>query len=81
MDKTTYSEHLLSRKIEIDVYMEKRNMKAARCVCLNDTRVAGAKPFVTERLPHLRKSTTIGNVLKAFTIDELFSELRRRDAI
>ena len=53
---------------------------AKRCVYINDYRVAGAKPYVSENLPQHSLKTTLGSVLDAFTEKQIRAALREAKA-
>jgi len=47
-----------------------------RCVYLNNYRIAGSKPYVSENLPHWIFRTSIEDVLAAFSLDEIRATLK-----
>jgi hypothetical protein len=49
-----------------------------RCVYVNNHRVAGGKPYVSENLPTRTKSTTVREVLDAFNEAEILAYLAER---
>ena len=51
-----------------------------RCVYVNNYRVAGGKPYVSENLPHHELKTTLGEVLDAFTDEQVHAALREKKA-
>jgi hypothetical protein len=53
---------------------------ARRCVYVNQYRIAGAKPYVSENLPSHTLKTTLGAVLDAFTDREIRDALREAKA-
>lgn len=59
----------------IEVYVVGR-----RCVYVNDYRIAGGKPYVSEGLPSHTLKTTLGEVLSAFTEAEIRRALREKKA-
>ncbi len=62
---------VLEQKIAITVV-------ARRCVYVNDHRIAGAKPYVSENLLQHSFTTTVGHCLEAFSMAALEAELNRR---
>jgi len=44
---------------------------AERCIYLNDHRIVGGKPYVSENLPQRSMDLTIREALEAFSIKEL----------
>jgi hypothetical protein len=42
-----------------------------RCVYLNNYRIAGSKPYVSENLPWHDHNTTLGEVLDAFSEEDI----------
>lgn len=62
------------RLIEVEVV-------AKRCVYVNDYRVAGGKPYVSEQLPSHIIKTSVGDVLDAFTDKEIRAALREAKAM
>ena len=56
------------------------NVVARRCVYVNNYRVAGSKPYVSEGLPSHTLQTTLGNVLDAFTEKQIRAALREKRA-
>lgn len=65
---------ICSKEIDIEIVGE-------RCVYINDFRVAGRKPYVSERLPIKAKKTTIREVLSAFSDEEIHAYLEEKIAI
>ena len=59
--------------VEVDVV-------ARRCVYVNDFRIAGGKPYVSENLPSHTLKTTLGEVLNAFTHEEIRKALDEQEA-
>ncbi len=57
------------RAIDVDVV-------GRRCVYVNSYRVAGGKPYVSEGLSSYTLTTTLGNVLDAFSETEIMAALR-----
>lgn len=53
---------------------------ARRCVYVNDFRIAGGKPYYSEKLPSHTLKTTLGDVLKAFTNEEIRKALDEQEA-
>ena len=53
---------------------------AKRCVYINDFRVAGDKPYVSENLPSHTLKTTLGDVLRAFHPDDVRKALAEQEA-
>lgn len=62
---------LCEREIEIHVV-------GGRCIYVNDHRVAGGKPYVSENLPSKTMMTTVREVLEAFTEAEILAHLFER---
>lgn len=62
---------LCSREIEVSVVGD-------RCVYVNDHRVAGGKPYISENLPTRAKRTTVRQVLDAFSEAEILAYLFER---
>lgn len=52
-----------------------------RCIYINDYRVQGGKPYVSEGLPQKTKTTTIREVLNAFSAEEIEAYLREKIAV
>jgi len=52
-----------------------------RCIYINDLRVQGGKPYVSENLPHERRTTTLRSILDAFTDLEIRAYLEEKIAI
>ncbi len=67
----------MSKPIEITVV-------GSRCVYINDYRVAGSKPYVSENLPHQTFRANLEDILDAFALDDLQrvvdERIARRDA-
>lgn len=61
------------KQISVDVV-------ARRCVYVNDFRIAGGKPYVSENLPQHTLQTTLGDVLKAFRADDIRKALNEQEA-
>jgi len=53
---------------------------ARRCVYVNDYRIAGSKPYHSENLPSHTLKTTLGEVLNAFTNEEIRKALDEQEA-
>lgn len=53
---------------------------ARRCVYVNDFRIAGSKPYHSENLPSHTLKTTLGDVLNAFTNEEIRKALDEQEA-
>lgn len=51
---------------------------ARRCVYINDYRVAGSKPYVSEGLPHHTLETTLATLLNAFPEADILAALEER---
>lgn len=51
-----------------------------RCVYLNDYRIAGGKPYVSENLPEHRFEINVREALMAFSEEQLRAALRERRA-
>lgn len=51
---------------------------AKRCVYINDFRVAGSKPYVSEGLPSHQFKTTLANVLNAFPEADILAALEEK---
>lgn len=49
-----------------------------RCVYVNNHRIAGGKPYVSENLPHHSLQTNLGDVLDAFSDEDLLKALAER---
>ena len=62
----------MSKKIEICVVGE-------RCVYINDFRVAGGKPYVSENLPQHSFYVMPEDVFEAFSTAQIKAELKRRE--
>lgn len=52
-----------------------------RCVYINDHRVAGNKPYVSENLPQHSFNITTEKVFAAFSTAQMEAELKRRKAL
>jgi hypothetical protein len=63
----------LSKTITIDIV-------GNRCVYINNHRVEGGKPYVSENLPTKSKNTTIRNILEAFTTEDIEAYLKEKIA-
>lgn len=61
----------LGKAIEVSVV-------GRRCVYLNDYRIAGGKPYASENLPHHELTTTLGDVISAFSEDDLLAAIAER---
>ena len=61
----------LDREIEV-------NIVSTRCVYVNNYRVAGSKPYISENLPQNGLKTTVRQVLDAFTEEELLAYIFER---
>lgn len=64
---------VLSRPVEVCVV-------GRRCVYVNDHRIAGGKPYVSENLPSHTLKTTVGEVLDCFGDDVIAAALKERKA-
>ena len=53
---------------------------ARRCVYVNDYRIAGGKPYVSENLPTNTLKTTLGDVLRAFSSADIRKALVEQEA-
>lgn len=53
---------------------------ARRCVYVNDFRIAGGKPYVSENLPTNTHKTTLGDVLRAFDAADIRKALDEQEA-
>lgn len=53
---------------------------ARRCVYVNDFRIAGGKPYVSENLPSHTLKTTLGDVLRAFNPADIRKALDEQEA-
>ena len=62
----------MDKKIEICVVGE-------RCVYINDFRVAGGKPYVSENLPQHSFHVLAQDIFEAFSTDQIEAELKRRE--
>jgi hypothetical protein len=51
---------------------------AQRCVYINNYRVAGSKPYVSEGLPSHNLKTTLDNVLSAFREEDILVALEEK---
>ena len=51
-----------------------------RCVYMNDRRVAGGKPYVSEQLTSHNLTTTLGDILDAFSDADIKKALKERQA-
>lgn len=60
--------------VEVDIV-------ARRCVYVNQRRIAGGKPYVSENLPSHTLKTTLGEVLDAFTEKQIRSALKEKKAV
>lgn len=49
-----------------------------RCIYLNDHRIAGGKPYVSEGLPSRSKKLTVRGALDAFSVAELTDYLAEK---
>lgn len=49
-----------------------------RCIYINDHRVEGGKPYVSENLPTKVKTTRLRDILDAFSEDEIKEYLREK---
>jgi hypothetical protein len=65
---------LCSEMIEISVVGE-------RCIYINDHRVAGGKPYVSENLPRKAKRTPLRDILDAFTEEQILTYLAEKHQI
>lgn len=52
-----------------------------RCIYINDHRVQGGKPYVSENLPYESRTTTVRDVLEAFSLDEILAYVREKIAV
>lgn len=64
----------LSQQITIDIV-------GSRCIYINDHRVQGGKPYASENLPTVTKTTTVRDVLNAFTVSDLRAYLAEKERI
>lgn len=62
----------MDKKIEICVV-------GKRCVYINDFRVAGGKPYVSENLPQHLFHVLAQDIFEAFSTDQIKAELKRRE--
>ncbi len=62
--KTKPTNPLCEKHITVDIV-------GKRCVYLNDYRIAGGKPYVSENLPQRSMNLTVREALEAFSIKEL----------
>ena len=53
---------------------------AKRCIYINDYRVAGAKPWVSENLPQHSFNVTLGDIIDALPRKQLLAMLAARKA-
>lgn len=51
-----------------------------RCVYINNYRVVGSKPYVSENLPHQTFRVTLAEILDAFALDDLQKAVDERQA-
>lgn len=65
---------ICSKQITIDIV-------GKRCVYINDYRVVGGKPYVSESLPTDSRKLTVRDVLEAFSNEQLRAFLDERVAI
>ncbi|WP_106598618.1 hypothetical protein [Dyadobacter jiangsuensis] len=65
---------LCSRQISIDII-------GRRCVYINDYRVQGGKPYISENLPTDTRKTTVREVLEAFSVQEIQAYLEEKIAV
>ena len=63
---------VMAKKIEICVV-------GKRCVYINDFRVAGGKPYVSELLAQHSFHVRAQDIFEAFTTDQIEAELKRRE--
>lgn len=63
-----------SREITIDIV-------GCRCIYINDFRVWGGKPYVSENLPTTTKKSTVRAILEAFSTEELQAYLEEKVAV
>ena len=63
---------VMDKKIEICVV-------GKRCVYINDFRVAGGKPYVSENLPQHSFHVRAQDIFEAFSTDQIEAELKRRE--
>ncbi len=61
----------LSEAIEVSVV-------GCRCVYVNNYRICGGKPYFSENLPSHEFSTTLGDVLSAFSEKQILDALAER---
>lgn len=52
-----------------------------RCVYIDDHRVQGGKPYVSENLPYDSRNTTVRDVLEAFSTEDIHAYLEEKIAI
>ena len=63
--------HVLERDIDITIV-------GSRCVYINDHRVQGGKPYVSENLSHDVRKTKLREVLDAFTVEKIKAYLEHK---
>lgn len=68
-----------SRAITVDVVCQGSG-NGFRCVYVNNFRIVGGKPWVAENLPTSGKKTTIGDVLSAFSQEDIAAYLAEQEA-
>jgi hypothetical protein len=57
------------------------NVVARRCVYVNNYRIAGGKPYVSENLPSHTLETKLGDVLDAFAEADILAALAEKKAV
>ena len=71
--KNEPTEELCSKPITVDIV-------GTRCVYLNDHRIAGGKPYVSENLPWRSMDLDVREALAAFSIKELEAYIKEKKA-
>lgn len=71
--KAQPKEPLCEKVISVDVF-------AKRCVYLNEYRIAGGKPYVSENIPCKSFNITTRDALDAFSIEELEAYTKEKKA-
>lgn len=65
---------LCGREIEIMIV-------GKRCIYINDHRVQGSKPYVSENIPSEKRKTTVRDVLEAFSMEDIHAYLEEKIAV
>lgn len=65
---------ICSQQIEIQIVGE-------RCIYINNRRVQGGKPYVSENLPTKTKHTAMREILDAFSTEEIHAYLEEKIAV